>query len=468
MNNYSKKKSLNRFQFIKRGVALRIVDLLVTITSIILTALFFDLKYFSGFELNLLVWLLTYSVYFLMYGEIFELYHISKSYDVYFTIRSVFLTTIFTAVTYIFTPIIAPVLPQSRVEILLFFQSIIWPLLLWRMIYIKMFFHPIFLKKVLIIGEEKDVEKLIDITSSYSSEYTIVGYISSAKIDSIDDNIQWYSLNNPLLEAIVKKEKVGTLIICGKAIKDSFQAYSNDILKIFKHGVIVISNNEFQEQLTKRISKSRLNATFYDYFSYSKYNSDKVYLSFIRVFDILVALIGLFFLISIIPFIFLINLFLNKGTLFYHQERVGKHGIIFKIYKLRTMIVGAEQGLPLWATKDDLRITPFGKFLRKSRIDELPQFYNVLKGEMWVIGPRPERPEFVQLLEEKLPFYAIRHLIKPGLTGWAQVEYPYANTVEDQEMKLCYDLYYIRERNFLMDIKIILKTVNTVLFYKGY
>lgn len=468
MNNYSKKKSKKRIQFLKRGVALRIADLLVSITGIVLTALFFNLKYFSGFEPNILVWLFTYSVYFLIFAEIFEMYHISKSYDLYFTIRSVFLTTIFTTIAYIFTPIIAPVLPETRVEILIFFQSIVWPLLLWRIIYITLFFHPIFLKKTLIIGETQDIEKLIAITYKYSSEYSIVGYVSAAKIDSISDKIQWYSDHNPLLEDIVKKEKVTTVIICGKAIKDSFQLYSNSILKIFEKGIIVISNNEFVEQLTKQISNDRLNNSFYDYFTYSKYNSDAIYLSFIKAFDLVFALIGLIFLVIITPLILLINLFFNKGSLLYDQKRVGKNGIIFKIYKFRTMIEGAEQGLPLWATKDDLRITPFGKFLRKSRIDELPQCYNVLKGEMGVIGPRPERPEFVQLLEEKIPFYAIRHVIKPGLTGWAQVEYPYANTVEDQEMKLRYDLYYLKERNLLMDIKIILKTVNTVLFYKGY
>lgn len=468
MRKIVKKRKIKVLKYLNRGVFLRLADLIVTITGVTLTALFFNFKYFSAFEPNLLVWLFTYVVYFLMYGEIFELYHISKTHDLYFSIRSVFLTTIFTTITYIFTPIITPILPDSRIEILLFFQSIIWPLLLWRVIYTSLFFNPVFLKKVLIVGEEKDVESLIDITSNYSSEYTIVGYVSPSKIDSIDNHLKWYDIHNPTLEEIIKKEKVSTLIICGKAIKDLFQDYSQPILKIFEQGIVVISNNEFVEQLTKRIAKSRLNDSFYDYFTYSKYNINTVYLSFIRFFDVLVSIIGLLFLAIIIPLVFVINLFLNKGPLFYDQERVGKHGVIFKIFKLRTMVVGAEKGLPLWATKHDLRITPFGKFLRKSRIDELPQFYNVLKGDMRVIGPRPERPEFVEMLEEKLPFYSIRHVIRPGLTGWAQVEYPYANTVEDQEMKLRYDLYYLKERNVLLDIKIILKTVNTVLFYKGY
>lgn len=461
-------KSIKKIKFLKRNVALRLADLLVTIVGIIVTVLLFNLKYFSGFELNLLVWLFTYAFYFLLFGEIFEMYQISKSYDVYFTIRSIFLTTISTTLAYILTPIIAPVLPESRIEILMFFQAIFWSLLLWRVVYNALFFYPIFLKKVLIIGEKQDIELLIEIISNYSSEFKVIGYVSSEKINTINDAIKWYPKDNSFLEKIVNDEKISTLIICGKAIKNSFQTYSNSILKIFEKGIVVISNNEFEEQLTNRIAKSRLNDFFYDYFTFSKYNSNHIYLKFIRFFDVIFALIGLILLFIMIPFIFIINLFYNKGPLFYSQKRVGKNGVIFKLFKLRTMIVGAEKGLPLWATKDDLRITPFGKFLRKTRIDELPQFYNVLKGNMRFIGPRPERPAFVSMLEEKLPYYALRHVIKPGLTGWAQVKYPYANTVEDQEMKLRYDLYYLKERNILLDFKIVLKTINTILFYKGY
>ena len=163
-----------------------------------------------------------------------------------------------------------------------------------------------------------------------------------------------------------------------------------------------------------------------------------------------------------------LNLFFNKGPLFYSQDRIGHHGEVFKIYKLRTMRVGAEQGKALWASKNDIRATAFGHFLRKTRIDEMPQFINILKREMNIIGPRLERPKFVEILETALPYYGMRHVIKPGLTGWAQVEYPYANSIPDQEMKLRYDLYYIKERTPLLDFKIILKTINTVLFYKGY
>ena len=161
------------------------------------------------------------------------------------------------------------------------------------------------------------------------------------------------------------------------------------------------------------------------------------------------------------------NILANRGPLFYTQNRVGQKGKIFKIFKLRSMIVNAETRGAVYAEKNDKRITLFGKFLRNTRIDEFPQFFNILKGDMSIIGPRPERPVFVKDLEEKIPFYAIRHVVKPGLTGWAQVKYPYAGTLEEQEIKLRYDLFYIKEQSAFLDFKIIIKTITTVLFFRG-
>lgn len=200
---------------------------------------------------------------------------------------------------------------------------------------------------------------------------------------------------------------------------------------------------------------------------FSKNNDNRFYLFAQRMSDIVISVFGLVFFILFIPIILLGNLLGNKGTLFYTQNRVGFHGKEFKIYKLRSMIQNAEKNGAVWAQKNDKRITSFGRFLRTTRLDELPQFYNILKGEMSVIGPRPERPEFVNKLEEQIPFYAIRHVIRPGLTGWAQVNYPYAGTLEEQETKLRYDLYYIKERSSFLDFKILIKTISTVLLMRG-
>jgi lipopolysaccharide/colanic/teichoic acid biosynthesis glycosyltransferase len=192
-----------------------------------------------------------------------------------------------------------------------------------------------------------------------------------------------------------------------------------------------------------------------------------MYLFGVRFVDVLLSILGILLFLFVIPFILIGNLFANRGSLFYSQSRVGKNGKLFRIHKLRSMVKNAEANGAVWATKNDTRITKFGKFLRKTRLDELPQFFNILKGDMSLIGPRPERPEFVKDLEEQIPFYAIRHVVRPGLTGWAQVNYPYANTIEEQETKLRYDLFYIKERSSFLDFKILIKTITTVLYFRG-
>jgi lipopolysaccharide/colanic/teichoic acid biosynthesis glycosyltransferase len=157
----------------------------------------------------------------------------------------------------------------------------------------------------------------------------------------------------------------------------------------------------------------------------------------------------------------------SPGPAFYKQERVGKNGKLFTIIKFRSMRQDAEKHGPVWATKDDDRTTYVGSFIRKVRIDELPQLINVLRGEMSFVGPRPERPVFVEQLTEVIPFYSQRHLVEPGLTGWAQVKYDYGASVEDALQKLQYDLYYIKNVSLFFDVWIILQTIKIVLFGRG-
>ena len=160
--------------------------------------------------------------------------------------------------------------------------------------------------------------------------------------------------------------------------------------------------------------------------------------------------------------------FEGGGPVIYQQQRVGLRGRVFTVYKLRSMTQDAEcEGRPRWATKDDPRVTPVGRLIRRTRIDELPQLWNVLKGEMSFVGPRPERPEFVSMLVEQIPFYAARHSVKPGLTGWAQVRYSYGATVEQSIRKLEYDLYYVKNHTLLLDLGILLETVRVVLLGEG-
>jgi lipopolysaccharide/colanic/teichoic acid biosynthesis glycosyltransferase len=172
-------------------------------------------------------------------------------------------------------------------------------------------------------------------------------------------------------------------------------------------------------------------------------------------------------LLMVIPFVFLLNIFFNPGPLFYTQKRVGQYGNEFNIYKFRSMIVDAEKTGAKMAKKNDVRITPFGKILRMFRLDELPQIISVIRGDMLFIGPRPERKVFVDKLNEILPFYHLRHLIKPGITGWAQVKYKYGENLDDSIKKLEYDLYYVKNKTIGLDLRIIFKTFTTIIFSKG-
>ncbi|MBF0212914.1 MAG: TIGR03013 family PEP-CTERM/XrtA system glycosyltransferase [Magnetococcales bacterium] len=189
-----------------------------------------------------------------------------------------------------------------------------------------------------------------------------------------------------------------------------------------------------------------------------------------KLFDILISLL---LLLPTSPVMMLAALAIlvesrGRGPIFYTQERVGFGGRIFSVVKFRSMRTDAEKdGIPRWATPDDARITRVGRFIRKSRIDELPQFFNVLKGEMSLVGPRPERPEFVSQLKTRIPFYAERLRVKPGITGWAQIRYGYGASEEDAAEKLKYDLYYVKNRGLFLDLLVLVHTVEVVLFGQG-
>jgi sugar transferase (PEP-CTERM system associated) len=186
-----------------------------------------------------------------------------------------------------------------------------------------------------------------------------------------------------------------------------------------------------------------------------------------RVVSVVISLIGLILTLPLLPLIMLAIRLDSKGPVFYTQTRVGKAGRVFKVVKFRTMRQDAEAAGPQWAGDNDPRITRIGKFLRSSRLDEIPQLWCVLRGDMAFVGPRPERPEFIELLSKQIPFYGVRHMVRPGLTGWAQVKYKYGSTVEDSREKLQYDLFYIKNASIGLDLLIMFQTVKTVLLRRG-
>jgi lipopolysaccharide/colanic/teichoic acid biosynthesis glycosyltransferase len=195
----------------------------------------------------------------------------------------------------------------------------------------------------------------------------------------------------------------------------------------------------------------------------------RLYAAVKRITDVLLALLGLFGLALIIPGVALVNALTSPGPLFYRQRRVGKGGRSFVLTKFRSMVPDAEKltGAVWSAGEQDPRITLAGRWLRKTRLDEVPQMINVLRGEMSIVGPRPERPCFVGQLSRELPLYRARHAVKPGLTGWAQIRYRYGDSVEDARIKLEYDLYYVKHASLWLDLLIMLQTSRVVLRLRG-
>ncbi len=198
-------------------------------------------------------------------------------------------------------------------------------------------------------------------------------------------------------------------------------------------------------------------------FSKSFANSSPSYLLGKRLCDLGLSLIGMLLSLPVVAITALLIKLEDRGPVFYKQTRVGRYGELFSIYKIRSMCVDSEKGGARWASKGDSRITRIGKILRRTRIDELPQFYNIFKGDMSFIGPRPERPEFTASLEEELRHYRLRHLLKPGLTGWAQINYPYGDSTEDARQKLTYDLYYVKYATLVLDLQITLRTIGAAM-----
>lgn len=217
---------------------------------------------------------------------------------------------------------------------------------------------------------------------------------------------------------------------------------------------------DFYEMMTRKVLLGAVGEIWF-LENFSRFER-RVYNFFKRLADIFLAFIGLAAAVTLLPFIALLIKWDSEGPIFYRHQRVGRMGKIFKVVKFRSMVKNAEKNGPAWSNPSDVRITRVGKYLRRTRFDELPQLWNVLKGEMSIVGPRPERPEFDRQLEEKIPFYAGRHLVKPGLTGWAQVNFRYGFSAEDAYEKLQYDLYYIKNRSLFLDLEIILKTIKVM------
>ena len=455
------------FEISERKVLLRIFDVLFALSGLYLINRCFSFNYFEVSYENW-NWSVILIFYFTVFATIFELYDLQKSSKLDVTFKNLILAVSVTTLLYFLTPLITPTLPEKRVEILYFYLTIVISIYLWRILYTSFIVSPRFYKRVIIIGEVSSVEAIVKTIENSDPNYKIVGYVNSELKQQHAIRFNAISEYKPReLSEIIKKENISEIVVAINNADTITPNIYNELTMLLENGFTIREYTQVFEEITKRVPVQFVGKDFYKYFPFSRSHQNRLYMMYHRAMDVSFSLIGL--LIGSIIFIPILigNIFGNRGVLFYKQVRVGRDGRVFTMYKFRTMVENAEKGGAKWAEKKDSRVTTFGRFLRKSRLDEVPQFINVLKGDMSIIGPRPERPFFVKELSQVIPFYETRHTIKPGLSGWAQVNTRYGDSVEDSLTKLQYDLYYIKHRSFFLDLNIIVKTLSTVIYYRG-
>lgn len=453
------------FEVSERKILLRAFDVLVVLLALSFIGEWFNFDYFDLSTSNF-YWAIVLGLYITVLGSVFEMYNLQVASNQFQIIRSIILTASSTVLIYLLTPWYTPVLPSNRLQILYFYLAIVGALFIWRMFYLNYLASHRFGKKVVIVCDADQCGELVSALASVDPHYVVAGYVdSSANGEVSNHNIRHIPTQE--LEQFVRSNSVSEIVIASRNTDGITVSLYNQLIHLLESGFIIREYTQVYEQITQRIPVQYVARDFYRYFPFSRSNQNKLYLLFVRLMEIVVSLSGIAIGLVLLPLILVGNLLGNRGKLFYTQKRVGKNGVAFDILKFRTMVKNAEKQGAVFATTNDSRITPFGKFLRKTRIDEFPQFINILKGEMGVIGPRPERPVFVEKIAEVMPFYETRHVIKPGLTGWAQVNYSYGDSIDDSLMKLQYDLYYIKHRSIFLDISIIVKTFSTILFYRG-
>lgn len=455
------------FEISERKVLLRIMDIISVLAALYFIGEIFDFDYFRITSQNW-SWTLVLIIYITIFGTIFELYDLQKSSKLDVIISNIVLTSSVTILFYLLTPFFTPTLPDNRLQIVYFYIAFVLAIFIWRVAYVTFITSPRFYKKVLLVGEVSNMEGILKAFNDSDPNYKIVGFINCES--NKGESIKFKGLKEfapDQIKEIIIKQQVSEIVVASYNSETITADIYNDLITLLEKGFAIREYTQVYEEITNRVPVQYVGKDFYKYFPFSRSNQNKLYLFFHRASDVFFSVVGLLFGIFILPLILIGNLIGNRGPIFYTQERVGKNGRIFSILKLRTMVKNAESEGMKWAQKNDVRVTKFGKFLRRTRLDEIPQFYNVLKAEMSLIGPRPERPFFVQELSKIIPFYETRHIIKPGLSGWAQVNSRYGASVDDSLTKLQYDLYYIKHRSFFLDMNIIIKTLSTVIYFRG-
>ena len=329
----------------------------------------------------------------------------------------------------------------------------------WRLGYGWLVQLPILVERVYVLGTGERAQRLVQgLRQNPESGVEIASWTGKLEGEVTRDSVAAH------LMKVVETQKVHRVIVAVADRRGTIPM--EELLELRMQGVKVEEATSWLEKISGKIEVENLNPSWLVFSE--GFRRSPMFLFVRRVLSIFISLIGLLLTLPLLPFIMLAIRLDSKGPVFYTQTRVGKGGKLFKVVKFRTMRQDAESGTGAqWAANNDPRVTRVGKFLRTSRLDEIPQLWCVIKGDMAFVGPRPERPEFIEELSKKIPYYGVRHMVRPGVTGWAQVKYKYGSTIEDAREKLQYDLFYIKNASIGLDLLIMFQTVKIVLLGRG-
>jgi len=435
------------------------------------------------------LWFLLLSLLWLLIAQTFDAYDPRVAGRFSSSARAVLQAGLITVGVYLLIPYVTPPLPTSRSSLLAFPLITMGALLASRGLYRAVLTQPALCRRALIIGAGWAGRTIAEALAEHGDgTYQVVGFVDDdpAKLgrgawepgskeeftsapqhprSEITPAPPIVLGNRYALPELIRQHRVDTLIL---AITHELNGeLLQTLMDCLELGVEIVPMPVLYEQLTGRVPVEHVGSNWYVAMPLSHPLTRTFNRMIKRAMDIVLASLGMLFLAFFFPFIALAIYLDSPGPIFYTQERVGEGGRIFKAYKFRSMVPDAEKGRAVWAQENDPRVTRVGRILRRTHVDEFPQFLNILKGEMSAVGPRPERPEFVEELAKEIPFYRVRHAVRPGMAGWALVKYGYASSKEDALVKLQYDLFYIKHWSPWLDIVVLLKTVLDTVTLRG-
>lgn len=435
----------------------------------------------------------------------FDAYEFSKVSNLTGSVFGIVKAGLVTLTVYLLIPYLPPALPGSRSAIFVLYGLTLGLLVAGRLGYSAVFRQPLFVPKALIIGAGWAGRTIAEAICQYGVNCCrIVGFIdddpqkagsvvtvelgksvdggktpklkkrSHSSSNGLDSELRFASEGSarfPVMGSrqqlpdLIRDHGINTLVL---AITHSVNGeLLQTLMDCLELGVEIVPMPVLYEQLTGRVPIEHVGSHWHVAMPIDHPGTGAVWPMVKRLSDIVLASAGLLVMLPFFPVIALAIYLDSPGPVFYTQDRVGKNGRVFKLYKFRTMKVDAEKDGPKWAEKNDQRVTRVGKLLRATHVDEFPQFINILKGEMSAVGPRPERPEFVEELAKEIPFYRVRHAVKPGMAGWGLVKQGYGASKEDALIKLQYDLYYIKHQSLWLDMVILIKTIIDTVTFRG-